>query len=214
MVIVQNKKINKINICITTWFLLFFKLVSAQISQLTNNMKSSYSWQTNRSSIVKNLPALFELQLYRLCLNKLPLVPYAYNNIFTIISLCMARSPKRTLSSRFPDEIPVHNSPFYCMNGCTAIDFTAIEMWRIYLNENSLVEYPSGCNGLVELLLHKQIYRWQSEWLQIWIQTNPAASDNFRQHSLWQVTFITCTVITGQHGERELHGCCRSVHRT
>jgi len=77
-------------------------------------------------------------------------------------------------------------------------------MWRIYQHENSPEAYPSGCNRLVELLLHKQIYRGQSERLQIWIQTNPAASDNFRQHSLWQVTFITCTVIKGQHGEREL----------
>jgi hypothetical protein len=124
----------------------------------------------------------------------------------------MARSPKRTLSSRFPDENPPHIWPSYSRIGRTAIDFTTIEMWRIYLNENSLVAYPSGCVGLVELLLHKQIYRGQSERLQIWIQTNPGASDNFRQHSLWQVTFITCTVITGQHGERELHGCCSSVH--
>lgn len=102
---------------------------------------------------------------------------------------------------------------FFCrMYACTAIDCAAIGMWRIYLNENLLEAYPSGCNELVELLLRKQIYRGQSERLQIWIQTNPAATDNFRQHSLWQVTFITCADITGQHGERELHGCCHSVH--
>jgi len=121
----------------------------------------------------------------------------------------MSKSPKRTLSCRFPDENPAQNLPSYRTNKCTDIDFTAIEMWRIYLNENSLVAYPSGCIGLVELLLHKQIYRGQSERLQIWIQTNPAASGNFRQHSLWQATFVTCTVQLSRNST--LRGNCMGV---
>jgi hypothetical protein len=179
--------------CLTTW----------------NEVNSSHSWEINRPSTVKKLPALLEPQLCMLCLNEPSIVSYSYNNSFNIISLCMVTSPKRNLSSTLPVEKLAHNSLFRrtSMYACTA----TIGMWRIYLNENLLEAHPSGCNGLVELLLRKQIYRGQSERLQIWIQTNPAASDNFRQHSVWQVTFITCTDITGQHGERKLHGCCH-VH--